>query len=196
MYLALHMINQESVDIAKQSFPTGYNELLQESVPDYHGSLVGRWAVANYIHQETWVWHELPNGVHQIDNKYYFSYSHILDYVLVVVDDEKVGIDLERISPRDTSLLHKYNTELQHVWRSDWESFYTMWTCKEALIKFLDLSFDEIESIILVSVEWFDARHGDLMFDKKVSLVYHGSHYRVQHGQRGELSYAFAVAMV
>jgi hypothetical protein len=195
MYLALHLINQESVDIAKQSFPPGYNDVLKDTVPDYHGSLVWRRAVANYIHKETGVWHEIPTWVYQIEDTHYFSYAHIQDYVLVVVDDEKVGIDIARIAPRDTSLLQKYAVELQHIWSKDRESFYIMRTCKEALIKFLNLGFDEIDAINLVRTEHFDARHGDLMFDKKVLLVYHGSQYWVQHGKRAELSYALAVAI-
>lgn len=193
MHLSLHPLNKENIELATQAFPAWWIADLKASAHNYNGSLVGRFVVSTYIHKETGVWHDIPTGMYQLEDTHYFSYAHTDDFVLVAVNDSKVGVDLEIIKPRDTSLLHQYHTELEHVGRSDWQSFYVMRTAKEALIKYLDLSFDAIESIQLVWVSDFDMKHGDIHFNKTVTMIYHGEQYSAIHGEKDSFSYALCV---
>ena len=189
MYLSLYPLNKETIDLAEQSFPAEYINQLKTSSSNYHGSLIGRYIVSKHIHQETWVWYNIATWVYQQD-KFYFSYAHTDEYVLVAIEERKIWVDLEIIKSRDTSLLHQYHSELEHMDKVTWESFYAMRTAKEALIKFLDLSFNEIESIELVGVSEFDIHYGDIHFSKTLSLIYHGEKYAVFHGEKDQLSYA------
>ena len=193
MHLSLHPLNVENILLAEQAFPAWWVADLKASAPNYHGSLVGRFVVSTYIHKETGVWHDIPTGMYQLEDKFYFSYAHTDEFVLVAVHEHKVWVDLEIIKPRDTSLLHQYHVELEHIGRSDRESFYTMRTAKEALIKYLDLSFDAIESIQLLSVSDFDMKYGEIHFNKTVNMIYHGEQYSAIHGQKDSFSYALCV---
>jgi hypothetical protein len=68
-----------------------------------------------------------------------------------------------------------------------------MWTAKEALIKYLNLSFDAIDSIQLLNVSDFDMKYGEIHFNKTVNMIYHGEQYSAIHGEKDTFSYALCI---
>jgi len=99
---------------------------------------------------------------------------------------------MEIEKPRDNSLLHKYHTELEHISRTDWHSFYTMRTAKESLVKYLDLTFDVIEDMTLLEVHDFDLVYNDIHFNKKIVIIFRGQSYSVIHGEKDDMNYAIS----
>ena len=99
-----------------------------------------------------------------------FSYSFTGQYVVIAFATTKIGIDAEFCKPRAPSLLQNYLIEQQsdqiHFNKNflkknrSWEQseqnwndadqrrkFYKTWTAKEAIVKYKDLSANEIEEI-------------------------------------------------
>lgn len=192
MHVSLHKFTPELIEAATQAFPIWYVADLKASVQNFHWSLIGRFVVSTYIHKETGVWHDIPTWMYRLEDAFYFSYAHTDEYVMVAIDDKKVWIDMEIEKPRDMSLLHKYHTELEHIGRSDWHSFYTMRTAKESLVKYLDLTFDALEDMTLLEVHDFDLVFNDIHFNKKIVIIFRGQSYSVSHGEQDDMNYAIS----
>ena len=67
----------------------------------------------------------------------YWSISHKPRYVAAVVSSTPIGIDLEEITPRNTSLFGRVAEEWEWQLAGDrgWETFFRYWTAKEAVLK-------------------------------------------------------------
>ena len=69
-----------------------------------------------------------------------FNLSHSGPYALCALSDGEVGTDIEVIRPRRPSLPQKVLSEGEFAWFRDrgsrWEDFYTLWTLKEARVKY------------------------------------------------------------
>ena len=68
------------------------------------------------------------------DDKY-FNISHSHGFVVFVVDDVPVGIDIETIRPVKPSLNDYVTNDEEKQYIDDEESFFEIWTNKEALVK-------------------------------------------------------------
>lgn len=69
-----------------------------------------------------------------------FNLSHSGPYALCALSSREVGADIEVIRPRRASLPQKVLSSAEFVWfqtrGSRWEDFYTLWTLKEARVKY------------------------------------------------------------
>ena len=78
------------------------------------------------------------NGKPYIKNGPYFSISHSDNKVAIVVDDNEVGIDIEKVGEYNDAIVDKYFSisEKEFLLKGDKNlNFYKLWTAKEALIK-------------------------------------------------------------
>ena len=69
-----------------------------------------------------------------------FNLSHSGPFALCALSDDEVGADIEVIRPRRSFLPQKVLSEAEFAWFRDrgsrWEDFYTLWTLKEARVKY------------------------------------------------------------
>lgn len=69
--------------------------------------------------------------------KFYWSVSHKRQWTAAVIADRPVGIDVEKISPRRTTLYEALacDSEWDLTGGRSWNAFFRVWTAKEATLK-------------------------------------------------------------
>lgn len=90
----------------------------------------------------------LPNG------KHYWSISHKADFVVAVIAETPVGIDIERIAPRPRALHDALagDEEWSVMGDRSWHSFFRLWTAKEAVLKANGLGIGRFGECIVVGL--------------------------------------------
>lgn len=116
-------------------------------------------------------------------NGHYWSVSHKPGYVAAVAGPRPMGIDIERICPRNDALLDYVATSLE--WElcggKSWEYFFRYWTAKEAVLKVLGVGLAGLRACQVV----------ELSGDREILLCYGESLYQVE-----QISYDGHVASV
>lgn len=71
------------------------------------------------------------------DNPFYFSLSHSGDFAAAAVSDCPVGIDIEAIGEIKDSVIKRVcsDEEISYIKNTSKDSFYKIWTYKEAYLK-------------------------------------------------------------
>jgi 4'-phosphopantetheinyl transferase len=102
----------------------------------------------------------------------YWSITHKTEYVAGVVAPSPIGIDIEKMCSRATSLFQKTATEAEWALADmTFETFFRFWTAKEAVLKAAGLGLKALSQCRIIKV--LDAQHLDVEYD--------ASKYRVQH---------------
>lgn len=66
----------------------------------------------------------------------FWSIAHTENYIACIISDDRVGIDIAEIKFRNSALLMIFpEYEYILIGERNWETFYILWTSKEALIK-------------------------------------------------------------
>lgn len=65
----------------------------------------------------------------------YFNISHSHGYIALIIDQVPVGIDIEKVRLSDEDLRNYISNEEEKKYVHDDESFFEVWTNKEALVK-------------------------------------------------------------
>jgi 4'-phosphopantetheinyl transferase EntD len=107
-----------------------------------------------------------------VDEKYHFSISHCGNYAGVIASNSnRVGIDIEIISPRIYNIFHKFVNEREKVFLEEWEPLTQMhlqlttilWSAKEALFKWYGLGQVDFKEhmqlsgpVVFLSNEWIE----------------------------------------
>jgi 4'-phosphopantetheinyl transferase len=127
-----------------------------------------------------------------------FNLSHSGVWVVGVIDDRPVGIDVEQVQPIDLEISENYFSGDEHrdlMSKPDkYDYFFTLWSLKESYIKILgkglshplnafSMSFTETGEII-IKVE--GKRIGDIFFrqydiDKQYKMAVCATHDRIPH---------------
>jgi 4'-phosphopantetheinyl transferase len=85
------------------------------------------------------------NGKPYLKNKnMYFNISHSGDYVVLAVADSEIGVDIEKITTYDNAVAARCFTQAEQEWlkkQRNNESFFTLWTAKESIMKASGLGF-------------------------------------------------------
>lgn len=83
-----------------------------------------------------------------------FNLSHSGPYALCALDHHPVGVDVETVRPRRPFLPRKVLSPEELDWfqarGSRWEDFYTLWTLKEAAVKYTGAGLDRPPRTIAV----------------------------------------------
>lgn len=102
------------------------------------------------------------------DSKIYFNISHSKDYVVCIISDDEVGIDIEYKKDIDYSkIIKKFKIEEQNKIHNI-DDFYSIWTKKEAYIKMKGKGL----SIELDSFETDDIKEINILDDYKISVCF------------------------
>jgi len=104
-------------------------------------SLCGRYGISQKM-KELWFPDFVPEDGVYTCWVYTYAISHSHEQLFFAVDEKKVTVDVEKVVPRDESLL----VGISDFWLGleIWEAFYLHWTAKECVVKYLDLSLEEI----------------------------------------------------
>ena len=70
-----------------------------------------------------------------VSDSKFFNISHSHGLVAFVMDDYPIGVDIERIRPAKEDLIEYISSEDEKKYIHDDESFFEIWTNKEALVK-------------------------------------------------------------
>ena len=103
----------------------------------------------NDIYDESKIYYDI-NGKPLIDGTN-FNISHSHKYVLVAVDENKIGVDIEKNRKVNLNIMKKFLTkdEIHNVINSDdkYLSFWIYYTMKEAYIKYLGTGITDIMNV-------------------------------------------------
>ncbi|MCX6180714.1 MAG: 4'-phosphopantetheinyl transferase superfamily protein [Bacteroidetes bacterium] len=145
--------------------------------------LFARLLIARYYHEDIkdfdWTeWKTDQKGKPYLTQGRYFNITHSGDYVLVAFSKDEIGVDLEKIKEIDVEsflgFLHiDEKTHLQS--NPDKESFYEVWTRKEAFLKAQGIGIVKglnnencLNSLVEKERKWFIQ---SLTFDKEYKLA-------------------------
>ena len=160
IYEAMTDSRRERVDRLKKE-----NDRLRSLV----GELLVKKAVAEEFGIENAELYSLPNGRPMLKNNgIYVSISHCDERVACAVASEPVGIDTERLVPRDMSLAQRICTDEELVYlfgkmptekdylsknRELTERFYEIWTAKEAYFKKRGTGITDFKSVNIMTLK-------------------------------------------
>ncbi len=118
-------------------------------------------------------WEQDAKRVPLVNQGYFWSISHKRQWAAAVIADCPVGIDIEHIAPRRNELYAELANDEE--WRiaggRDWDSFYRVWTAKEATLKANGRGIGGFADCVVTDVP--DARHMVMTLD--------GASWRVEH---------------
>jgi len=99
-------------------------------------------------------WEKELSGAPLANQGFHWSISHKRLYAVAVIADRPVGIDVEVIEPRKNQLHDALADEREWELLGDrsWESFFRLWTAKEATLKMHGVGVGEFSECCLVDI--------------------------------------------
>lgn len=95
-----------------------------------------------------------------ISNNTYFNISHSDGYIALAIDQVPVGIDIENIRNAEEDLRNYISNDEEKKYIHDDESFFEVWTNKEALVKAngngINQEIKTIQSLPLNAIRTYD----------------------------------------
>lgn len=162
-FFVITKIDDALLQKAKSAFSSEYQQQLHKTSLHYEKTLVARYLVSSFFLEQTGVWDEIEQERYVADDDVaslqkklhyaqrdlpqlfsWFSYSFTDEYVVVGFATSKIGIDAEIVKPRSDSLLVDQTTGKNYP---TWEAFYQSRTAKEALVKYLNLSLNQVVNV-------------------------------------------------
>lgn len=77
----------------------------------------------------------------------FFNVSHSGKYIVMVVSDKEIGVDIEENIDKDMSSLNRIFNEAESKLLKEHTDFYYLWCAKESLIKCMGSSINKIKEI-------------------------------------------------
>lgn len=172
MFLYSVSCNNSLYEEAKNFFISHWRSELLYKTPE---SLIGAYYVTKEFHK---LWYSDFSFKDWIFNHkdLFFSTSHKNWEIVIAIDNKKVAIDLEYIKPISNQLLK--NTSLLEDF-SPLECFYIQRCCKECLIKYLDLKFEDINNIKLYHIKDHETKINSFKFNYLWYVKYKNSIYQI-----------------
>ena len=104
-----------------------------------------------------------------ISNNKYFNISHSDGYIALAIDQVPVGIDIENIRNAEEDLRNYISNDEEKKYIHDDESFFEVWTNKEALVKAngngINQEIKTIQSLPLNAIRTYDNK---IYFNKTI----------------------------
>ena len=146
-YLNVKIITQEEVTVLLKTLPDEISTDIGRlrNYEDRCLKLFGRLMVRKFFEEKNgnfdWKeWYVLNNGKPYYYNRNFeFNISHSGNYVVVAFSNQKIGVDIEKIAEFDiasvTDNFHPDEIEYINSSANTFESFFKIWTRKEAYLK-------------------------------------------------------------
>lgn len=116
------------------------------------------------------------------DSNYHISISHTNEFVAVIMGQNRVGIDIEKIHPRIHKTRKRFVTESEEHWLSNSnsleEQLFLIWGAKEAMLKIIgDRRIDFQKNMWVSSFDYaeqgcFESHMKYLNINKKYNVEY------------------------
>ena len=147
MYLSIVICNDTLYEEAKWFFLQQWRSDLM--VKDQN-SLIWAYLVTKYLRENWKPNYMFIDGVYTYEEMF-FSTSHSDEFLMIAVDNKKIAVDIEMIHHRDVSLLR--NVKIPRSPYSKRENFYIQRSAKECLVKFLNLTSNEMKEMKIVKFD-------------------------------------------
>ena len=118
-------------------------------------SLIGRYSLSKEL-EKYGMSHFIPTGKDFSCGDFFFSTSHSKGKVFLALSRCKIAVDIEKIIPRDSSLLSQISSPLFSFWiekYGEWKMFYLQRCVRECFVKLLDLDFSKIEQCKILEIQ-------------------------------------------
>lgn len=121
-------------------------------------------------------WLKNADNVPLPQDGFHWSVSHKRHFVAAVVSDKPVGIDVEHVQPRRSTLSGALARSVEWVTMGDrsWPSFFRLWTAKEAALKAVGTGISALMDCRLLEV--LDQYNMRLLFQGREWLIEHFYH--------------------
>lgn len=174
MYLSVVLCNENLYQQAKWFFLQLWrSDLLVKD----QNSLIWAYLITQYFIHNWKPNYMFIDGVYTYEEMF-FSTSHSDDFLIIAIDNKKVAVDIEMIHHRDVSLLR--NVKIPKSPYNKRENFYIQRSAKECLVKFLNLTNDDMKQMKIVK---FDPhKHfsvDEREFESRITLSFRWAEYRV-----------------
>ena len=106
--------------------------------------------------------HYLNESGKPLSKDKFFNISHKDQYLVFVIDEVPVGVDIEHLKPVKEGLINFIASEEEKMYIKDEQSFYEIWTSKEAITKAngkgIKQKIDTIPSLPLNDIHTFEGK--------------------------------------
>jgi len=178
---SLNTITPELIMSAEHYFPKLYREQLAGS-QNYFERISARYLISRLVKYRFGVAEYLPEstpqGIPVYAENIFWSISYYDKQVFIAIDDHPVGVDFERVKVRNPLMFSLYSPqEWKAVGKIDWDTFYRIWTAKQALFKKMQNEFPDSSSFRVVGNEgeiiWiaFDGKLCPVTLRKKKNVI-------------------------
>lgn len=149
MKLIVYIYNTKSVALEALLNNKYISELEKSSFEKYKNLETKKEKIVSAIFKNKYVGHYHTNEFGKpLSNEKYFNVSHSKGYVAFVSDQVPVGIDIEKVRNAEEDLIKFISSEKEKEYIHDNETFFEIWTNKEALVKAIGSGIkDKISSI-------------------------------------------------
>ena len=96
----------------------------------------------------------------------FFNISHSGQYIVMVISDKDIGVDIEENKEKDMSSLIRIFNEAEAKMIKEHADFYFLWCAKESLIKCIGSSINRIKEIPALPFNGVKAFNGKLYYVK------------------------------
>lgn len=138
--ISINKINDEDIDYIKVNYPLRYQKALKYSFHDDFLRCIGGYRLLDKMigkFDEADVYYN-ENEKPFIKNKPFFNISHSGAFVLVAVDENEIGVDIEVIKESNLKLAERVFTPEEIEWMNEKdaaERFHMLWCKKESSMK-------------------------------------------------------------
>lgn len=182
MYFSVILCTDQLYHEAKSYF---LQQWRSDLLAKQEASLIWAYLITDYFKQNWKSWFYFMDWVYSYEN-IYFSTSHSEDLLIFAVDNKKVAVDIEYIHTRDRSLLR--NVKVPNSPYSKRENFYIQRAAKECLVKFLNLTSNDMKDMkvskfdphkhYLVDERWFPS-----LITLRLRWVEYWIHINIKNGR-------------
>ncbi len=187
-------IFQKALDFFGEDF---CKKLKKEKTGTFRESLVARYFLFPLLCKEG------ARGWSQgAEDPCYSSISHKKDLIFIWVSENKIWVDIEIVKQRDISILEKFTSDEYEKLSQQgplgpcnkWTHFYTLWTAKEAIIKYETLLLDDMEDIILYSVDMFCKNISWVNFFNKLLFQYKNKLFTIYNWHKKNIAFSVCIS--
>lgn len=161
MNLKVYLLDYRSLPLSFLMDSKYLSELEKISFQKYKNENVKKEKIVSAILKNKYIGdYHLNEYGKPISNNKYFNISHSDGYIALAIDQVPVGIDIENIRNAEEDLRNYISNDEEKKYIHDDESFFEVWTNKEALVKAngngINQKINTIQSLPLNAIRTYD----------------------------------------
>ena len=161
MNLKVYLLDYRSLPLSFLMDSKYLSELEKISFQKYQNENVKKEKIVSAILKNKYIGdYHLNEYGKPISNNKYFNISHSDGYIALAIDQVPVGIDIENIRNAEEDLRNYISNDEEKKYIHDDESFFEVWTNKEALVKAngngINQKINTIQSLPLNAIRTYD----------------------------------------